>query len=101
MQAVLKLQNSLPQDTVNTKTLRELEKLLDTFTEKKSSKDTTAGQEIPEPPLAESGRAEMLPSLPSGSTLPKEQHLLLATVGVKISKGLDLWFHLLWLLLRY
>lgn len=58
-------------------------------------KDTTAGQEIPP---AESGRAEMLPTLPSGYAFTKEQPLLLATVGVKILKGLDLWFHLLWLL---
>lgn len=98
MQAVLKLRNSSPQDALDTKTLQELEKQLDTFMENKSRKDSTAGQEIPEPPPAEHGRTEMLPTLTWGYALPKEQHLLLATVGVKVRKGLDLWFPLLWLL---
>lgn len=40
--------------------------------EKESIKDITAGQEIPEPPPAESRRAEMLPTLPSGYVLPEE-----------------------------
>lgn len=52
--------------------------------EKKSIKDTTTGQEIPEP--------AMLPVLPSGYAPPKEQHLLLAAVGVKILNRLDLRF---------
>lgn len=69
MQAVLKLQNSSPQNVVDTKTLHKLEKPLDAFMEKTSIKDTTDGQEIPEPLPAESKRAQMLPP---GYTLPKE-----------------------------
>lgn len=91
MQAVLKLRNSLPQDAMDTKILHELEKQLDIFMEKKSNKDTITGQGIPEPLLAESGRVEMLPTFPLGYTVPKEYHLLLATVEVK---ELNLWFHL-------
>lgn len=69
MQAALKLQNSSPQNVVDTKTLHKLEKPLDTFMEKTSIKDTTDGQENPEPLPAESKRAEVLPP---GYTLPKE-----------------------------
>lgn len=71
MQAVLKLQNSSPQDAVDTKTSHQLQKQLDIFMEKKSIKDTTTGWEIPEPPPAASGKAVMLPTLPSGALFPK------------------------------
>ena len=51
---------------MDTKTLHELEKQLDTFMEKKSIKDTTTGQEIPEPPPADEREGRDAPHAPLG-----------------------------------